>query len=110
MTELDEGINLAVFNAEGLLLNVHQMEILRSSNHPQKLSQSLMPYDQLVYPLIFWTGADGCGSTESERFQGSTSLIRKVLIILILQLRDHFMHQLMNRSRHGKYFESEATI
>jgi hypothetical protein len=31
MNEPDEGINMAVFNAEGLLLNDHQMETLRNS-------------------------------------------------------------------------------
>jgi hypothetical protein len=51
-------------------------------------------YDQLVFPLIFWNGCGGCGIDESETFQGSTTLIRKVLISLILQPRDHFAHQL----------------
>jgi hypothetical protein len=32
---------------------------------------------------------------ESEKLQGCMTLIRKVLISLILQLRDHFIHQLM---------------
>jgi hypothetical protein len=49
----DEGMNLAVFNTEGLFLNDHQMEVLQSSYQSQKLSQSHMHYDQLVYPLIF---------------------------------------------------------
>jgi hypothetical protein len=53
-----------------------------------------MLYDQLVYPLVFWTEAGGCGNMESERLQSSTALIRKVLIALILQRRDHFIHQL----------------
>jgi hypothetical protein len=53
-----------------------------------------MLYDQLVYPLIFWTGARGCGIMESEGLQDSTTMIRKVLIALILQRRDHFIHQL----------------
>jgi hypothetical protein len=54
-----------------------------------------MLYDQLVYLLIFWTGFGGCGVTESEKLQGCTTLIRKVLISLILQPRDHFFHQLI---------------
>jgi hypothetical protein len=54
-----------------------------------------MLYDQFVYPLIFWTGSGGSGVMESEKLQGSTTLIRKVLISLILQSRDHFIHQLI---------------
>jgi hypothetical protein len=54
-----------------------------------------MLYDQLVYPLIFWTGSGGCGVMESEKLHGCTTLIRKVLISLILQTRDHFIHQLI---------------
>jgi hypothetical protein len=53
-----------------------------------------MLYDQLMYPLIFWTGSGGCGVMEFEKLQGCTTLIRKVLISLILQPRDHFIHQL----------------
>jgi hypothetical protein len=94
INESDEEMNQAVFNAEGLLPNDHQMEVFRHSYQPQKLSQSHMLYDQLVYPLIFWTGADGCGIMESERLQGSTTLIRNILIVLILQPRDRFIHQL----------------
>jgi hypothetical protein len=54
-----------------------------------------MLYNQLVYPLIFWTGSGGCGVMESEKLQGYTILIQKVLISLILQPRDHFIHQLI---------------
>jgi DNA polymerase III delta prime subunit len=94
MNEPDEGMNLAIFNAEGPLLEDHQMEVLRMSYQSEKLSQFHMRYDQLVYPLIFWNGSGGCGIHESEKLQGSTTLIRKVLISLILQPRDHFIHQL----------------
>jgi hypothetical protein len=51
--ESDEGINLTVFNAEGLFQNDHQIEVLRSSCQRQKLSQFHTLYDQPVYPLIF---------------------------------------------------------
>jgi hypothetical protein len=54
-----------------------------------------MLYDQLVYPLIFWTGSGGCGVMESEKLQRSTAPIRKGLISLILQPWDHFVHQLI---------------
>jgi hypothetical protein len=51
--EPDNGMNLAVFNAERVLLNDHQLEIVRNSDHIQKLSHPHMLYDQLVYPLTF---------------------------------------------------------
>jgi hypothetical protein len=54
-----------------------------------------MLYDQLAYPLIFWTGSGGCGMMESDKLQGCTTLIRKVLVSFILQPRDHFIHQLI---------------
>jgi hypothetical protein len=71
------------------------LEVVRNSYHAQKLLQAHMLYDQLVYPLIFWTGSGGCGAMESEKLHGCTTLIRKVLISLILQPRDHFIHQLI---------------
>jgi hypothetical protein len=49
INESGEGMNLAVFSAEGLLLNDYQMEVLRSSDQHQKLSQSHILYDRLVY-------------------------------------------------------------
>jgi hypothetical protein len=57
MAEPDEGGNLAIFNAEGLLLREHEMEVLRVSSEPQKPSQFHTPYSQLVCPLIFWNGS-----------------------------------------------------
>jgi hypothetical protein len=94
MDEPDEGMNLAIFNAEGALLNDHQIEALRISYQTHKLCQFHMLYDQLVYPLIFWTGFGGCGVSEDEGPQGASTRIRKALISLILQPRDHFIHQL----------------
>jgi hypothetical protein len=88
-------MNLAIFNAEGALLDDHQLEVVRNSYHTQKLSQAHILYDQLVYPLIFWTGSGRCGVMESEKFQAYTTLIRKVMISLIFQPRDHFIHQLI---------------
>jgi hypothetical protein len=77
------------------LLDDHQLEVVRNSYHTQNLSQTHIFYDQLVYPLIFWTGSSGCGVMESEKLQGCTTLIRKVLISFILQPRHHFIHQLI---------------
>jgi hypothetical protein len=77
------------------LLDDHELDVVRNSYHTQKLSQAHMLYDQLVYRLISWTGSGGCGVMESEKLQGCTTFIQKVLISLILQPRDHFIHQLI---------------
>jgi hypothetical protein len=37
MNEPGEGMNLMIFDAEGVLLNDHQMEVFRNSYQPQKL-------------------------------------------------------------------------
>jgi hypothetical protein len=92
MDEPGDGMNLAIFDAEGALLDNHQLEVVRNSYHPQKPSQTHMLYDQFVYPLIFWTGFGGFDVMESEKLQGCTTLIRKVLIFLVLQPRDHFIN------------------
>jgi hypothetical protein len=77
MDEPDDGMNLAIVNAEGALLDDHQLEVVLNSSHTQKLSQTHMLYDQLVYLLTFWTGHSGSGVVESEKLQGCTILIRK---------------------------------
>jgi hypothetical protein len=73
----DDRMNPVIFNAEEALLDDHQLEIVRNSYHTQKLSQDHMLYDQLVYPLVFWTRSAGCGVMESEKLQGCTTFIRK---------------------------------
>jgi hypothetical protein len=95
MDEPDDGMILAIFNAEGALLDDRQLEVVHNSYHTQKLSQAHMLYGQLAYPLVFWTGSGGCGVMESEKLQGCTTLIRKVLISLVFQPRDHFIHELI---------------
>jgi hypothetical protein len=45
MDEPDDGMNLAIFNAEGALLDNHQLGVVRNSYHTQKLSQTHMLYD-----------------------------------------------------------------
>jgi hypothetical protein len=84
MGEPDDGMNLAIFNAEGALLDDHQLEVVRNSYLTQKLSQTHMLYDQPVCPMIFWTGSGGWRRMESEKLQGCTTLVRKVLISPIL--------------------------
>jgi hypothetical protein len=93
MIEPGEGTNLAIFNAEELLLNKNETEVLRRSCQPQKFCKYQMLYDQLVYPQIFWTGLSGFWILESEKLQGSTTPIRKFLVSLNLQSPDHFIHQ-----------------
>jgi hypothetical protein len=94
MGEPDNGMNLAIFNAERVLFDDHQLEVVRNSYHTQKLSQAHMLYNQLMYPLVFWTESGGCDVMKSEKLQSCTTLIREVLVSLILQ-RDHFIHQLI---------------
>jgi hypothetical protein len=48
-----------------------------------------------MFPLMFWTGSGACGILESEKRQGSMTLIRKVLISLILQQRTLLVYQLI---------------
>jgi hypothetical protein len=48
MDEPDDGINLAIFNAEGALLDDHQLEVVRNSYRIQKLSQTHILYNQLA--------------------------------------------------------------
>jgi hypothetical protein len=45
MDEPDDGMNLAIFNAEPALRDGHQVELARNSYHTQKLSQVPMLYD-----------------------------------------------------------------
>jgi hypothetical protein len=42
MDEPDNGMNLAVLNAEGVMLNGHQLDVVRNSYHTQKLSSARM--------------------------------------------------------------------
>jgi hypothetical protein len=50
MDEPYDGMNLTIFNAEGALLDDHQLEVVRNSYHTQNLSQAHTLYEQLVYP------------------------------------------------------------
>jgi hypothetical protein len=68
--------------------------MVRNTYHVQKLSQAQSLYDQLVYQLIFWNGSGGCGAHRGEPPGKTSALIRKVLISLALQPRDHFIYQL----------------
>jgi hypothetical protein len=65
ITGPDQGMNLAIFNADGSLLIGQEIEAVKNCYQTNKLSQNLMLYDQLVYALIFWDGHGGCGSANS---------------------------------------------
>jgi hypothetical protein len=83
------------FQCGGALLNDQQLEVIRISYHPQKLSQTHILYNQLVYLWTFCGGSGRCDVMESGKLQGSTTLIRKGLMSFILEPRDHFIRQLI---------------
>jgi hypothetical protein len=80
ITEPDQGMNLSIFNADGLFFISQEIEAVKNCYQINKLSQNLMLYDQLVYPLIFWDGQGWCGSANSDGLKRVTTLIRKNLI------------------------------
>jgi hypothetical protein len=90
----DEGTTLAIFNTSVGIGKPHEIEAIKTGYRPTKLPQHVMVYDKLVYPLIFWDGHGGCGAVEQDQWRGATLLIRKSLISLVLQPRDHFIHSL----------------
>jgi hypothetical protein len=71
----DKGMNLAIFNADGIVRNDYQIEVLQNLYQIQKLCQVHMLYDQLVYPLIYWTGSGGYGILQSEKPHSATTSI-----------------------------------
>jgi hypothetical protein len=78
MNEADEGVNLAIFNADGPLLAEHGREVVRNTYQVQKLSQSQSLCGRLVYPLIFWNGSGGGGAHPGEPSVKINTLTRKV--------------------------------
>jgi hypothetical protein len=88
----DPGMNLAILNADGISADSTEFQALKSTYQVEKVAQSTTQYDQLIYPLRFWNGKGGCGVKPGDTIQGSTKLIRKGLICLMLQPRDHFLH------------------
>jgi hypothetical protein len=74
------------------LLNKDEMKVLRKSYRPQELDEFHVLSDQLASPLIFWTGCGGI--LESEKLQGSMTLIQNGLVSLLSQPCDHFIRLL----------------
>jgi hypothetical protein len=92
--DLDEGFNFAILAEGSTRLVPSELQAIDVEYGREKLSQWQMLYDQLVYPAIFWAGTGGCGVSAGDRLQGATTRIRKVAIALILQGREHFIHQM----------------
>jgi hypothetical protein len=69
MDKPDQGMNLAIFNADGGLCATHELEVAAHS----------ILYDQLVYPLVCWDGHGGCGSEDDTNLKGASTIMRKTL-------------------------------
>jgi hypothetical protein len=78
------------------LIKNRQLEIPRNFYHIQKLLEAHLPYDQVIYRLIFWAESGGCDMMQSEQFQGCMWLFQEVLIFLLLQPSGHFIQQLIS--------------
>jgi hypothetical protein len=90
----DTGMNLAIMNADGISAQSAEFTALKTTYAVKRIKQWIIEYDQLASPLIFWNGKGACGAIDAETIQGLTKRIRKVLICLMLQPRDHFIHAL----------------
>jgi hypothetical protein len=56
------------------------LQAIRKEYGRVKLSQFHMLYDQLLYPLIFWSGTGGCGVAEGRRSRGQPASSGKSLL------------------------------
>jgi hypothetical protein len=90
----EAGMNLAILNADGISPPSADLQVLKATYQLENVAHWTTQYDQLIYPLIFWNGKGGCGAKQGETMQGSTKRIGKILICLMLQPRDHFLHAL----------------
>jgi hypothetical protein len=77
---LDEGFNLAILGDRAARLQAHELDAIRKEYGTVKLSQFHMLYDQLLYPLIFWSGTGGCGVAEGRRSRGQPASSGKSLL------------------------------
>jgi hypothetical protein len=80
---LDDGFNLVVVHAPGSADAAHEVEVVRHGYGRANLAQHEIVYDQLVYPLIFWSGTGGCGVASGDPPQGATTMIRKCAMALV---------------------------
>jgi hypothetical protein len=94
MKESDQGMNLAILNADPTMRVPHEIETVNRCYKVCAIPQHTMLYDKLVYPLIFWDGHGGCGSPKADEWTDATALIRKTTISLLFQPRGHFIHGL----------------
>jgi hypothetical protein len=87
----DRGMNLAIMNADGISAQFAEFTIFQAINAVKRIKQWTIEDDQLVYPSPFWNSTGVCGAIDAETTQRSTKRIHKVLICLMLQLRNHFI-------------------
>jgi hypothetical protein len=59
MNELNKAMNLVIFNAEGFLMNSHQMKVLHNSYHPRKFCQALLIHCSALELTIGLQGFSG---------------------------------------------------
>jgi hypothetical protein len=90
----DEGMKLAILNCDGIAEGSAEWNALHKKYGVRKLDQTRAIDYQLSYPLIFWEGKGGCGIRKCEQVNKPRTLIRRVLICLLLQPREHFIHSL----------------
>jgi hypothetical protein len=87
----DTGMNLGTMNADGISAQSAEFTLLKPTYELKRIKHWTISYDQLVYPSIFWNGTGICRAIDAETMQGLTKRIRKVLICLMVQPRDHFI-------------------
>jgi hypothetical protein len=92
LVSADRGMNHAIMNDDGILAQSAEFEVLKKIYELTRIKQWAAQYDQLVYTLIFWNGKGWCGVKQDEPMQGPTRPIRKIVIYLMFEQRDYFLH------------------
>jgi hypothetical protein len=72
MSEPDEGMNLAVLCEEPPDGKGDKIFAFRAGYGFDEIPQTEIPYNQLLYALIYWNGKGGCGTKPSIERQGAT--------------------------------------
>jgi hypothetical protein len=92
MAEPDQGMNLAILNADAPEENDDTISTIRKNYGVKPIPPTQMIYDQLIYPLLFSKGKGGAGVEEHASRQGATLLMRKTAISGMLQPQDNDLH------------------
>jgi hypothetical protein len=90
----DTGMDLTIMNADEISTESAEWEMPDATYWVKKLKQWIALDDQLVYRLIFWNDKGGCGTVENESLKRCTTRIQKVVIYMMLQSWDPFLHVL----------------